>query len=424
MSITVGGVSVTVGEGGGGGNNDDDKDKEKEKDDKDTDFLLDLLTTCGMKKKLEKIKCILKFIKEKHDDKDDDGKDDDKDDDDGNGDDDPVVIDDNCDCKGKRKRSGRTLKTIYCFIKCKLHGKTKDEKPSDNSEKPSDNSEKPTDNSGGNHDDNNDNSDNEKCKCKNMKEMSKGRIIKEIIKLKNKKEKAIDCFIECLVKSKPAKVVVIDPNGQDQGLMEDQEQDDKDKCKGIGCLIDDFLKPPKVVIEEADDSNNSQDQDGDKDEDKEKCEGIGCIIDDFLKPPNVVIIDPNDNGRDGQAQDKEDTLNADCTGLGCLIDDFLNPKTPADDNENFYEYDNYENQSVTRKEHLEREEDYSNFDEKVCKDKTSIGCLFENILQPGSENEYTDSNEYEYEEISAAGISDVMMDNVDKLLRGDLRIVL
>ena len=76
MSITVGGVSVTVGEGGGGGNKDDDKDKEKEKDDKD--FLLDLLTTCGMKKKLEKIKCILKFIKEKHDDKDDDdGKDDD-----------------------------------------------------------------------------------------------------------------------------------------------------------------------------------------------------------------------------------------------------------------------------------------------------------------------------------------------------------
>merc|ERR1712117_408115 len=225
--------------------------------------------------------------------------------------------------------------------------------------------------------------DNEKCKCKNMKDMSKGRIIKEIIKLKNKKEKAIDCFIECLVKSKPAKVVIIDPNGQDQGLIEDQEQDDKDKCKGIGCLIDDFLKPP-----------------------------------------NIVIIDPNDNGRDGQAQDKEDTLNADCTGLGCLIDDFLNPQTPKDDNENFYEYDNYENQFVTRKEHLEREENYSNFDEKVCKDKTSIGCLFENILQSGSENEYTESDEYEYEEISAAGISDVMIDNVDKLLRGDLRIVL
>ena len=66
----------------------------------------------------------------------------------------------------------------------------------------------------------------------------------------------------------------------------------------------------------------------------------------------------------------------------------------------------------------------SNFNEKDCKDKTSIGCLFENILQSGSENEYTESDEYEYEEISAAGISDDMMDNVDKLLRGDLRIVL
>ena len=394
VSITVGGVSVTVGEGGGGGDNNDDKDNEKEKDDKETDFLLDLLATCGTKKKLEKIKCILKFIKDKHkgENEKDDEKDDDKDDDKDDEDDDPIVIDDKCECKGKRRRSGRTLKSIYCFIKCKLHGKTKDEKPS----------------SGDDHDDNNDNSDssdndeNEKCKCKNMKDMPKGRIIKELMKLKHKKEKAIDCFIECLVKSKPAKVVVIDPNGQDQGLVQDQEQGDKDKCRGIGCLIGEFLKPPKVVIEEADDSSNMQDPDGDKDEDKDKCKGIGCLIDDFLKPPNVVIIDPEAGGRDGQVQDKGDTTFADCTGLGCLIDDFLKPETPSEEEKEINDYDNFENQSMTRKEQRERDNDF----------------------ESGSYNEDSENYDYEYEEISAAGLSDVMMDNVDKLLRGDLRIIL
>merc|ERR1711934_1110747 len=98
---------------------------------------------------------ILKFIKDKHSNKDDDNDDDDDDDDD----DDPTVIDGNCECKGKRKRSGRTLKTIYCFIKCKLHGKSKDEKPSDNdNEKPLDHNdnEKPSDHN----DDNSDSSDN------------------------------------------------------------------------------------------------------------------------------------------------------------------------------------------------------------------------------------------------------------------------
>ena len=112
---------------------------------------------------------------------------------------------------------------------------------------------------------------------------------------------------------------------------------------------------------------------------------------------------------------------ADCTGIGCIIDDFLKPETPTDDDEHLYEYDNYDNQSATRRDQLKREDISKG---KNCKDNSSIGCLFENIIQPGSEKEDTNSYEYEYEEISAAGISDDVMDNVEKLLRGDLRIVL
>merc|ERR1711941_158468 len=92
--------------------------------------------------------------------------------------------------------------------------------------------------------------------------MSKGRIIKEIMKLQKEKDNAIDCFLECLVKAKPAKTVIIDPNGTattrrplKEVVLQDsdgQVLNHDQSCGPLGCLVDDFLKP-RPRINEVDD---------------------------------------------------------------------------------------------------------------------------------------------------------------------------
>ena len=133
------------------------------------------------------------------DDQDDNGNNDN----DNNSSDQDGDDDEECKCKKKKTSNGRLIKEILsikdkikkkaekhliCLIECLILNND-DDSSSENVHEENDSSE------------DNDKEDDEKCKCKKFRDMSNGRIIKEILAIKDKKEKFLGCLVHCLLLS-------------------------------------------------------------------------------------------------------------------------------------------------------------------------------------------------------------------------------
>ena len=275
-------------------------------------------------------------------------------------------------CGGKSKLEA--IKCVLDFLK------GKDDKPENGDDKPDDDDDKPQDGKPSKPNDG-------KCKCKD----------------KDKEDKAmqrtfddIACFFECIIKPKP-------------------DHNSKPSTTTITTTTSTTTTTTTTTTITTTTTTTATTSGGttttkkpDKDEDKCKCKRklqgkddkkiLDCLIDCFLnhsKPPTTTQATTTTTKKpdDKCADQKERTF-------GCLFHNFLKPSVVIENERDLQSFDNTAIEDGLGQGTEDRED---------CTTKRTLGCLFLNMFNIGSDSRRDKSQK---------------IDNFGKLLNGDLRIVL